>query len=63
MDGYRTVVVGTDGSESSMRAVEARGRGRRRREMPKLIIASAHVEQKWVPERRLVTSAVARSRV
>lgn len=44
MDGYRTVVVGTDGSESSMRAVERAGEVAAA-EDAKLIIASAHVEE------------------
>ena len=43
MDGYRTVVVGTDGSESSMRAVTRAGEVAAG-ENAKLIIASAHVE-------------------
>ena len=42
MDGYRTVVVGTDGSASSMRAVERAGEVAAQ-ENAKLIIASAHV--------------------
>ena len=43
MNGYRTVVVGTDGSESSMRAVTRAGEVAAG-ENAKLIIASAHVE-------------------
>ena len=43
MDVYRTVVVGTDGSASSMRAVERAGEVAARQENAKLIIASAHV--------------------
>ncbi|WP_123024246.1 universal stress protein [Mycolicibacterium stellerae] len=43
MDGYRTVVVGTDGSDSSMRAV-VRAAEVAVGENAKLIIASAHVE-------------------
>ena len=42
MDGYRTVVVGTDGSESSMRAVDSAGEVAARANA-KLIVASAHV--------------------
>ena len=53
MDGYRTVVVGTDGSESSMRAV-TRAAEVAAAENAKLIIASAHVET--VEKGRLVTS-------
>lgn len=44
MDGYRTVVVGTDGSESSMRAVERAAEVAAAQENAKLIIASAHIE-------------------
>ncbi|OBK71231.1 universal stress protein [Mycobacterium sp. 1274761.0] len=43
MNGYRTVVVGTDGSESSMRAVERAGEVAAQ-ESAKLIIATAHIE-------------------
>jgi nucleotide-binding universal stress UspA family protein len=43
VDGYRTVVVGTDGSESSMRAVTRAGEVAAQ-EDAKLIIASAHIE-------------------
>lgn len=43
MDGYRIVVVGTDGSESSMRAVERAGEVAAAQDDAKLIIASAHV--------------------
>lgn len=42
MDGYRTVVVGTDGSVSSMRAVERAGEVAAL-DNAKLIIASAHI--------------------
>ena len=42
MYGYRTVVVGTDGSDSSLRAVERAGEVAARQNA-KLIIASAHV--------------------
>ena len=42
MGGYRTVVVGTDGSASSMRAVDRAG-AFAAQENAKLIIASAHV--------------------
>jgi nucleotide-binding universal stress UspA family protein len=42
MDGYRTVVVGTDGSESSLRAVDSAGEVAARANA-KLIVASAHV--------------------
>ena len=42
MDSYRTVVVGTDGSDSSMRAVERAGEVAAQ-ENAKLIIASAHI--------------------
>jgi nucleotide-binding universal stress UspA family protein len=42
MDTYRTVVVGTDGSDSSMRAVERAGEVAARQNA-KLIIASAHI--------------------
>jgi nucleotide-binding universal stress UspA family protein len=42
MDGYRTVVVGTDGSDSSMRAVERAGEVAAR-ENARLVIASAHI--------------------
>ena len=42
MDSYRTVVVGTDGSDSSLRAVERAGEVAAR-EGAKLIIASAHI--------------------
>jgi nucleotide-binding universal stress UspA family protein len=42
MNGYRTVVVGTDGSDSSMRAVE-RAAQFAVQENAKLMIASAHV--------------------
>jgi nucleotide-binding universal stress UspA family protein len=42
MDSYRTVVVGTDGSTSSMRAVERAGEVAAQ-ENAKLIIASAHI--------------------
>ncbi|MDX1887674.1 universal stress protein [Mycolicibacterium sp. 120270] len=44
MSGYRIVVVGTDGSESSMRAV-TRAAAVAAQEDAKLIIASAHVEE------------------
>jgi nucleotide-binding universal stress UspA family protein len=42
MSGYRTVIVGTDGSDSSMRAVERAG-AVAGQENAKLIIASAHI--------------------
>ncbi|MGH3641244.1 MAG: universal stress protein [Mycobacterium sp.] len=42
MDGYRTVVVGTDGSESSLRAVDSAGKVAAQANA-KLIVASAHV--------------------
>jgi nucleotide-binding universal stress UspA family protein len=42
MNGYRTVVVGTDGSESSLRAVDSAGEVAARANA-KLIVASAHV--------------------
>ena len=42
MDGYRTVVVGTDGSDSSLRAVDSAGEVAARSNA-KLIVASAHV--------------------
>ncbi|OBF29296.1 universal stress protein [Mycobacterium sp. ACS1612] len=42
MSGYRTVIVGTDGSDSSMRAVERAG-AFAAQENAKLIIASAHI--------------------
>jgi nucleotide-binding universal stress UspA family protein len=42
MSGYRTVIVGTDGSDSSMRAVERAG-AVTAEEKAKLIIASAHI--------------------
>jgi nucleotide-binding universal stress UspA family protein len=42
MDGYRTVVVGTDGSDSSLRAVDTAGRVAAKANA-KLIVASAHV--------------------
>src|ERR1700742_1043875 len=41
--GYRTIVVGTDGSESSFRAVERAG-AIAAQESAKLIIASAHLD-------------------
>jgi nucleotide-binding universal stress UspA family protein len=41
MSGYRTVIVGTDGSDSSMKAVERAGEITAQ-ENAKLIIASAH---------------------
>ena len=41
MSGYRTVIVGTDGSDSSMRAVDRAG-AVAAQENAKLIIASAH---------------------
>lgn len=43
MDWYRTVVVGTDGSESSFRAVERAAEVVATQENARLIIASAHV--------------------
>lgn len=43
MSGYRTMVVGTDGSDSSMRAVE-RAAAFAAQEHAKLIIASAHLQ-------------------
>ena len=42
MGGYRTMIVGTDGSESSLRAVERAG-AFAAQENAKLVIASAHV--------------------
>ena len=42
MDGYRTVMVGTDGSESSLRAVERAGEVAAQANA-KLIVASAHM--------------------
>ena len=42
MSGYRTVIVGTDGSDSSMRAVD-RAAAFAARQNAKLIIASAHI--------------------
>jgi|SRR5689334_7305836 len=42
MSGYRTVIVGTDGSDSSMRAVERAGEVAAQ-EKAKLIIASAYI--------------------
>src|ERR1700754_4768146 len=42
MSGYRTVIVGTDGSDSSMRAVD-RAAAVTAEEKAKLIIASAHI--------------------
>ena len=42
MDRYRTVVVGTDGSDSSMRAVERAGEVAAK-EDARLVIASAHI--------------------
>jgi nucleotide-binding universal stress UspA family protein len=42
MNGYRTVVVGTDGSDSSLRAVERAGEVAAQANA-KLIVASAHV--------------------
>ena len=42
MSGYRKIIVGTDGSDSSMRAVDRAG-AVAAREGAKLIIASAHV--------------------
>ncbi|MFG1929169.1 universal stress protein [Mycobacterium sp. NPDC048908] len=42
MSGYRTLIVGTDGSDSSMRAVERAG-AFAAQENAKLIIASAHI--------------------
>jgi len=42
MDGYRTVVVGTDGSVSSLRAVERAGEVAAQADA-KLIVASAHM--------------------
>jgi nucleotide-binding universal stress UspA family protein len=42
MSGYRTVIVGTDGSDSSMRAVERAG-AFAAQEDAKLIVASAHI--------------------
>jgi nucleotide-binding universal stress UspA family protein len=45
VDGYRTVVVGTDGSESSMRAVVRAAEVAAAQEHAQLIIASAHVEE------------------
>ena len=45
MDGYRTVVVGTDGSDSSMRAVVRAAEVAAAQENAKLIIASAHIEE------------------
>jgi nucleotide-binding universal stress UspA family protein len=42
MSGYRTVLVGTDGSDSSMRAVERAG-AFAAQEQAKLVIASAHL--------------------
>jgi nucleotide-binding universal stress UspA family protein len=42
MSGYRTVIVGTDGSDSSMRAVERAGAVAAQEEA-KLIIASAYI--------------------
>jgi len=42
MDGYRTVVVGTDGSDSSLRAVDSAGEVAARSNIV-LIVASAHV--------------------
>ena len=42
MSGYRTVIVGTDGSDSSMRAVERAG-AFAAQENAKLIVATAHV--------------------
>ena len=44
MDGYRTVVVGTDGSDSSMRAVVRAGEIAAAQENAKLIVACAHIE-------------------
>lgn len=41
MSGYRTIIVGTDGSDSSMRAVERAGRVAAHANA-RLIIASAH---------------------
>jgi nucleotide-binding universal stress UspA family protein len=41
MTGYRTVIVGTDGSDSSMRAVERAG-AFAAQENAKLIVATAH---------------------
>jgi nucleotide-binding universal stress UspA family protein len=45
MDGYQTIVVGTDGSVSSMRAVERAGEVAAAQENAKLIVASAHIEE------------------
>jgi nucleotide-binding universal stress UspA family protein len=42
MSGYRTVIVGTDGSDSSLRAVDRAG-AVAAQENAKLIIASAHI--------------------
>jgi nucleotide-binding universal stress UspA family protein len=42
VDGYRTVVVGTDGSDSSLRAVDRAGEVAAQANA-KLIVASAHV--------------------
>jgi nucleotide-binding universal stress UspA family protein len=42
VSGYRTVIVGTDGSESAMRAVERAG-AFAAQEKAKLIVASAHI--------------------
>jgi nucleotide-binding universal stress UspA family protein len=44
MSGYRTVIVGTDGSDSSFRAVD-RAAAFAAQENAKLIIASAHGKQ------------------
>jgi nucleotide-binding universal stress UspA family protein len=44
VDGYRTVVVGTDGSDSSMRAVQ-RAAEVAAQDNAKLIVATAHVEE------------------
>ena len=42
MSGYRTIIVGTDGSESSLRAVEQAGKFAARANA-RLIVASAHL--------------------
>jgi nucleotide-binding universal stress UspA family protein len=42
MSGYRTVIVGTDGSDSSMRAVDRAG-AFAAQQNAKLIVASAHI--------------------
>ena len=59
MSGYRTVIVGTDGSASSMRAVE-RAAEVAAHDNARLIVASAHTHAAekggWSRFHRLITS-------